>query len=87
MLNAAIEIADQGGIEALTMRSIGQRLGAEAMSLYRHVESKDDVLDGIVDKVYEEIDLPTPGRRGATACGGGRSRPGGHSIGIRGRAR
>ncbi len=56
VLRAAIEVADQQGLEALTMRSIGQRLEVEAMSLYRHVRDKEDVLDGIVDLVFSEIE-------------------------------
>jgi AcrR family transcriptional regulator len=39
------------------MRSIGQQLGVEAMSLYRHVQNKEDVLDGMVDLVFGEIEL------------------------------
>ena len=49
VLRAAISIADESGLEALTMRRLGQELGVEAMSLYHHVANKDDVLDGIVD--------------------------------------
>lgn len=58
VMRAAVEVADRDGLEALTMRNIGHQLGAEAMSLYRHVQNKDDVLDGIVDLVYAEIELP-----------------------------
>lgn len=58
VLAAAIEIADQVGLESLTMRRLGRHLGAEAMSLYKHVASKDEILDGIVDIVVGEIDLP-----------------------------
>ncbi len=58
VVRAAVEVADRDGLEALTMRNIGHQLGAEAMSLYRHVQNKDDVLDGIVDLVYAEIELP-----------------------------
>ena len=58
MLRAALELADEGGIGALTMQAIGRRLGVEAMSLYRHVRNKDDILDGIVDLVFAEIELP-----------------------------
>ncbi len=58
VLGAALEIADEGGLEALTMQRIGQRLGVEAMSLYRHVRNKEDILDGIVDLVFGEIGLP-----------------------------
>ena len=58
VLRAALEIADSGGLETLTMHAIAGRLGVEAMSLYRHVHNKDEVLDGIVDLVFEEIELP-----------------------------
>src|ERR1017187_3936357 len=57
VLRAAIILADLGGIESLTMRKLGQELGVEAMSLYNHVAGKDDILDGIVDLVFSEIDL------------------------------
>jgi AcrR family transcriptional regulator len=59
VLRAALELADEGGISALTMRELGQRLGVEAMSLYNHIAGKDDILDGIVDLVVAEIDLPS----------------------------
>jgi AcrR family transcriptional regulator len=58
VLTAAVSLADAGGIEALTMRRLGQELGVEAMSLYRHVANKDDLLDGMVDAVFGEIELP-----------------------------
>lgn len=59
VLHAAIAIADETGLESLTMRRLGSRLNVEAMSLYKHVAGKDDVLDGIVDLVISEIELPT----------------------------
>jgi AcrR family transcriptional regulator len=55
VLRAAITIADDGGIEALTMRRLAEEVGAEAMSLYYHVAKKDDVLDGIADLIVQEI--------------------------------
>ena len=58
VLRAALELADEGGTAALTMQRIGRRLGVEAMSLYRHVRNKEDILDGIVDLVFAEIELP-----------------------------
>jgi AcrR family transcriptional regulator len=61
VLRAAVVLADQGGIESLTMRRLGQELGVEAMSLYKHVSNKDDVLDGIVDLVLGDIDVPPSG--------------------------
>jgi AcrR family transcriptional regulator len=67
VLAAAIALADAGGIEALTMRRLGQELGVEAMSLYRHVANKDDLLDGMVDVVFGEIELPTVGTDWRTA--------------------
>jgi AcrR family transcriptional regulator len=57
VLRAAIELADDGGIEALSMRRLGQRLGVEAMSLYNHVSNKEDVLAGIVDIIIGDIDV------------------------------
>ena len=60
ILDAALELADQGGIESLTMRKLGQALGFEAMSLYNHVANKDDVIDGILDLVLAEGELPSP---------------------------
>src|SRR6266480_1481431 len=60
ILQAALELADEGGIESLTMRKLGQALGFEAMSLYNHVANKDDVLDGILDLVLAESEPPSP---------------------------
>ena len=59
VLRAAIALADQGGLESLSMRKLGQELGVEAMSLYHHVANKDDLLDGIVDAVTSEIEVPS----------------------------
>jgi AcrR family transcriptional regulator len=61
VLAAAIALADAGGIESLSMRKLGVELGVEAMSLYRHVANKGDLLDGMIDGVFGEIDLPTSG--------------------------
>jgi AcrR family transcriptional regulator len=58
ILQAAFSIADEEGLEAATMRAIGERLGVEAMSLYRHVRNKDDLLDGLVDMVFSEMVVP-----------------------------
>ncbi|MEM0982289.1 MAG: TetR family transcriptional regulator, partial [Cyanobacteria bacterium P01_H01_bin.58] len=54
ILRAALRLADEGGVEALSMRKIAQVLGVKAMSLYNHVANKDDILDGIVDRVVAE---------------------------------
>jgi AcrR family transcriptional regulator len=59
ILQAALDLADTAGIESLTMRKLGQALGVEAMSLYNHVANKDDILDGIVDLVLGEFELPS----------------------------
>jgi AcrR family transcriptional regulator len=67
VLHAAIRLADEGGIESLTMRKLGRALGVEAMSLYKHVANKDDVLDGIVDLVEGEIELPSSAQGWAAA--------------------
>src|SRR5215470_14993323 len=55
LFRAAVGVADEGGIAALTMRRLAQDLGVEAMSLYHHVADKDEVLDGMVDVVVGEI--------------------------------
>lgn len=55
---AAVELVDANGVDALSMRKLGAALGVEAMSLYNHVVNKDDVLDGILDQVLAEIELP-----------------------------
>jgi AcrR family transcriptional regulator len=61
ILLAAIHLADEGGLESLSMRKIAQELGVQAMSLYNHVANKDDLLDGIVDIVIGEIKVPDLG--------------------------
>jgi AcrR family transcriptional regulator len=61
VLRAAIDLADESGIESLSMRKLGQALGVEAMSLYNHVANKEDILNGIVDMVASEFELPSPG--------------------------
>ena len=55
VLEAAVKVADEGGIESLTMRRLAEELGAEAMSLYYHVAKKEDILDGIADVIAREI--------------------------------
>jgi AcrR family transcriptional regulator len=57
VLETAIELADDQGVDALSMRSLGARLGVEAMSLYNHVANKDDVLAGMNDLVWSQVDL------------------------------
>jgi AcrR family transcriptional regulator len=68
VLRAAVSVADEHGIESLTMRRLAQEVGSEAMSLYYHVANKEDVLDGVVDLIANEIndvvdqlDIPSKG--------------------------
>jgi AcrR family transcriptional regulator len=60
VLRAAIAIADAAGIEALTIRSLAQELGVKPMAIYYHVANKSEILDGIVDLVFAEIERPAP---------------------------
>jgi len=59
VLREALRLADAEGIEALSMRRLGRELGAGAMSLYHYVANKDELLDGMVDLVFAEIELPS----------------------------
>lgn len=59
IIDAAVEVADREGLGAVTMRRLGQQLGVEAMSLYKHVADKGDVLAGIADRVASEFELPS----------------------------
>lgn len=61
VLRAAIDLADNGGIDALSMRKLAQRLGVEAMSLYHYFARKDDLLGGMLDAVFSEMELPSSG--------------------------
>jgi AcrR family transcriptional regulator len=67
VLRTALGLADQGGLESLSMRKLGQALGVEAMAVYYHFANKERVLDGIVDLVFGEIDLPAIGADWKTA--------------------
>jgi AcrR family transcriptional regulator len=59
VLDGALAVADAGGIGSLTIRSLAHELGVKPMSVYHHVANKDEILDGIVDLVFSEIDLPS----------------------------
>ena len=59
VLEGAMAIADAGGIGSLTIRSLAQGLGVKPMSVYHYVANKDEIIDGIVDLVYAEMDLPS----------------------------
>jgi len=61
VIAAGIEFADTHGIEKLSMRRLAEAVGVEAMSLYNHVSSKDDLIDGMIDSVIGEIVIPRPG--------------------------
>ena len=61
VLETAVKLADRGGLESLSMRKLGQELGVAAMALYYHFANKDEVIDGMVDLVFSEIDLPASG--------------------------
>ena len=59
VFRAAVALADERGLDALTMRALGEQLGIEAMSLYHYVTNKGELLDGMVEVVLGEIELPT----------------------------
>jgi len=67
VLRAAVALADEGGVDALSMRRIAQELGVVPMALYKHVSNKDELLDGMVDVVVGEIDPPPSGTDWKTA--------------------
>ncbi|MEO6059109.1 MAG: TetR/AcrR family transcriptional regulator [Candidatus Limnocylindria bacterium] len=60
VLRAGVQLADEGGLESLSMRRLAMALGVEAMSLYHHVRNKRDLLSWMLDAVYAEIELPPP---------------------------
>jgi AcrR family transcriptional regulator len=60
VLVSAVALADEIGIEALTIRKLAQAMGTKPMTIYRHVPSKEEIIDGMVDRVYSEIDRPSP---------------------------
>jgi len=61
ILQVAVDVSDRDGLAALTMRRLGAELGVEAMSLYKHVANKEEILDGIVELVVGEIEIPSDG--------------------------
>jgi len=63
IFDAAVAIADTDGIDAVTMRSLAGALGVHPTSLYNHLASKDAILDGLVERMFEEMSLPTTFRR------------------------
>jgi AcrR family transcriptional regulator len=67
VLGAAVAVADQGGVDALSMRRVAQELGVVPMALYRHVANKNEMLDGMIDVLVGEIDPPAAGAHWKTA--------------------
>jgi AcrR family transcriptional regulator len=61
VMRAALQMADQGGLDALSMRNLAKALHVEAMSLYNHVPNKERILDGLVELVVSEIEVPATG--------------------------
>lgn len=60
VIDAAVAVADAGGLFAVSMRNVGRELGVEAMSLYHHVADKSALLDAMVDWIFTRIELPDP---------------------------
>lgn len=60
ILDSALALAAEGGLNAITMRAVAKRLGVTAMALYPHVQSKDDLLDGVLGRLLAEVSLPDP---------------------------
>lgn len=60
VIEAAMRVMDAEGLEAVSMRRVAREVGVEAMSLYHHVEDKEDLLDGICERVMAEFDFPEP---------------------------
>lgn len=63
VLKAALGLLDRSGLENLSMRRLAEKLGVEAMSLYKHIANKEELLDGVVDAVLSEIEMPPPAAR------------------------
>ncbi len=59
VIRAAVKLADEGGLEALSMRKLGHALGVEGMALYHHFAKKEALIDGMIDSVHGEISVPT----------------------------
>ena len=74
ILGTAVALADEEGVDSLSMRRIAQELGVVPMALYKHVANKDELLDGMIDVVVGEIDPPLEGPTGGRRCASGSSR-------------
>jgi AcrR family transcriptional regulator len=60
VLESAVALADEIGIEALTIRKLAAAMGTKPMTIYRHIPSKEEIVDGMVDRVFAEIERPPP---------------------------
>jgi AcrR family transcriptional regulator len=60
ILAASLQLADEQGLPAVTMQAVADRLGVTPMALYRHVQNKADLLDGLVERILLEVPLPDP---------------------------
>ncbi len=80
VLRSALTLADNTGIDGLTMRALSQELGVVPMALYKHVANKDELLDGMVDLVFGEIEIPSSGAGWKVACASERCRCGMRSL-------
>lgn len=67
VIEAAIELADDVGVESLTIRKLAERLGVGAMTIYHHVPSKEEIIDGMVEFVFSQMEMPQPGQDWKTA--------------------
>ncbi len=85
LLAGALEVADAGGAGTLTIRSLAQHLGVKPMAIYHHVANKSEILDGILDLVFGEIELPSSTAPGERSWSDRRAPPVRYFAGTRGR--
>ena len=76
VLDGAMAVADAGGLDALTIRSLAQHLHVAPMAIYHYVANKEEMLDGVVDLVFAEMEPPPPTSTGEPRCTGGAPPPG-----------
>ena len=69
VVEAALRVMDEEGLDAVSMRRVAREVGVEAMSLYHHVEDKEDLLDGICEHVMAGFEFPIPSRTGRRTAG------------------
>jgi AcrR family transcriptional regulator len=68
VIDAALRIMDEEGLDAVSMRRVAREVGVEAMSLYHHVEDKEDLLDGVCERVMATFEFPEPTEDWAEDC-------------------